>query len=389
MKVPISYNLRNLWRRRLTTTLTIGGIALVVFAFAAVLMLAHGLEVTLVATGTKGNVIVLRKGSSSEMLSIVTREDAGVIKSLPEVALTGDNKPLAVTEVVVIINLMKIGSNDMGNINARGTTAEALLLRPNINFIEGHMFQPGSTEIIVGKSIAQRFQGCQLNNKLKFGKQYWTIVGIFEDGGTGFESEVWGDVEQLMPAFGRPVYSTTTIRLKSGAQFESFQQHFITDLRLKSFEPKEELKYYAEQSQFLATFIRVLGLVITIIFSIGSVIGAMITMYTAVANRTKEIGTLRALGFKKFTILFAFIIESFIISFLGGILGLVLASFLQFFTISTINWNTFSELAFGFQLSPSIIIFTMLFAVLMGLGGGLFPAVRAARLKIVDSLRGS
>lgn len=376
-----------MWRRRLTTAITVGGIALVVFAFAAVLMLAHGLEKTLVATGTKGNVIVLRKASTSELLSIIMREDADVIKSLPEIELIGDNKPLATNEVVVIINLSKIGSNDMGNINARGTTQESLLLRPNINFISGRMFQQGSTEIIVGKSIAQRFQGCQIGNKLKFGKQYWTIVGIFEAGGTGFESEVWGDVEQLMPAFGRPVFSTVTVRLKKLSDFESLKKHFTTDLRLKSYEPKEEQQYYSEQSQFLATFIRVLGLAITIIFSIGSVIGAMITMYTAVANRTKEIGTLRALGFKKYNILSAFIIESFIISVLGGILGLILASFLQFFTISTINWNTFSELAFGFQLSPSIIISTMLFAMFMGLSGGLFPSIRAARLKIVEALR--
>ncbi len=386
MRIPFYYNLRNLWRRRLTTTITILGIALVVFAFTAVLMLAHGLEETLIATGSKDNVIILRKGADTELLSWIMHEASNIIKAFPEIATTEDGTPMLSKDLSIIINLKKKGSNDMGNVSIRGTTNKSFLLRPYVKIIKGRIFKEGSKEIIVGKSIHKLFLGCNINDKVRFGNQDWQIVGIFEAKGTAFESEIWGDVNVMMPAVGRPVYSILLFRLKNPNDVKLINQKLENDLRLKQYTAKIEKEYYKEQSAFMANFIRILGLIITFTFSIGSIIGAMITMYTSVANRTKEIGTLRALGFRRRNILAAFLIESLIISVIGGIIGIFLSAFLKFYTFSTTNFNTFTELAFDFKLSSSIIIASLLFAIIMGIIGGFLPAIRAARLNIVNAL---
>ena len=387
MKIPLSYNFRNLWTRRLTTVLTIGGVALVVFVFSAVLMLANGLRNTLVSTGSDDNVILIRKSAQSEMMSAVSRESADIVKTESEVTTSGDGKPVTSSELVVIINLHKKKGNDMGNVTVRGVGPEALSLRPQIHMNEGRMFQFGSSEIIIGNSVADRFEGTAIGQTLRFGGTNWTIVGTFDAGKSGFASEIWGDAEQLMQAFGRPVFSSMTIRLKNPENFETLKTKLEGEQRLQQLEIKREKQYYEEQSEFMATFIRVLGLVITIIFSFGAIIGAMITMYAAVANRTVEIGTLRALGFQRRTILTAFLIESLMLSFIGGIVGLLLASFLQFITVSTTNFGTFSELAFGFTISPGIVLWTLVFSLIMGFIGGFLPAFRAARLNIINALR--
>jgi len=387
MKIPFTYIWRSLWARRLTTALTLGGIALVAFVFAAVLMLSHGVEETLIATGSNDNAIVLRKSANSELVSQIDRDGANILKTFPEVATLPNGKPFASTEVYVIINLSKKGSNDMGNVSVRGISPEALQLRPQVTLLEGRWFTFGTQEILIGKNIAQQFQKCELGREIRFGDASWKIVGYFDGHGTAFDSEIWGDVEQMGAAFGRPVFSSATFRLTSPEAFEAAKLRIQQDPRLASMELKRERDYYEEQSKLMSGFIRILGLVVTVIFSIGAMIGAMITMYAAVANRTVEIGTMRALGFKRRSVLGAFLIESILLSLVGGAIGIALASLMSFIRISTTNFGTFSELAFGFTLAPSVIISTLLFAVLMGIAGGFLPAVRASRLSILNALR--
>ena len=387
MAIPISYSYRNLWTRKLTTSLTLAGIALVVFVFTAVLMLDHGLTQTLVSTGLDENLIVLRKAATSDVLSILDRESARLVEQFPEVARTAEGKPIISPDMVVIINLLKYGTNDLGNVIVRGVGPEALQLRKQVKIVQGRSFETGKTEIIVGSSIAKRFQGTRVGEKIKFATREWQVVGVFEAEKSGYESEVWGDVEQMMQAFNRQAYSTLTVRLADVNQLSAFKTRFESEPRLKGFEAQKEKEYFAKQSQGLGTFLKALGLVITSIFSFGAMIGAMITMYAAVSNRTVEIGTLRSLGFQRRSILAAFLIESLFIALLGGGIGVILASFLQYLTISTINFATFSELAFGFQLSAGIAISALIFSVVMGTIGGFLPAVRAARLSIVSALR--
>ena len=387
MKIPFAYIWRSLWARRLTTALTLGGIALVAFVFAAVLMLSRGVEETLIETGSLDNVIALRKSANSELVSQIDRDGANILKTFPEVASTPGGKPFASTEIYVIINLSKKGSNDMGNVSVRGISPEALQLRPQVKLTSGRWFNFGQQEIVLGKSIARQFQKCEIGQELRFGEATWKIVGYFDAQGSAFDSEIWGDVEQMGAAFGRPVFSSATFRLTSQQEFEPLKLRIQKDPRLTSIELKREREYYEEQSKLMSGFIKILGLVVTIIFSIGATIGAMITMYAAVANRTVEIGTLRALGFRRRSVLAAFLIESIILSLVGGVIGIALASGMSFVRISTTNFGTFSELAFKFTLTGPIILQSMAFSLFMGLICGLLPAFRAAHMNIVEALR--
>jgi ABC-type antimicrobial peptide transport system permease subunit len=248
------------------------------------------------------------------------------------------------------------------------------------------MPKPGSSEIVAGLSIAERFKGGGIGESLRFGMRDWRVVGIFDAGNTGFSSEIWGDRDQLMQAFRRPAYSSVIFRLRDSSEFSRSKDRIESDPRL-SLEAKRETEYYADQSAAMSKFLRILGISLTVIFSLGAIIGAMITMYSAVANRTAEIGTLRALGFQRRNILYAFIMEAMLLGLIGGCAGLFLASFLQLFTISTLNFQTFSELAFSFALTFDIASYSLLFSLIMGFVGGVLPAVRAARMNIVDSLR--
>jgi putative ABC transport system permease protein len=387
MKIPFAYTWRSLWARRLTTTLTVGGITLVAFVFAAVLMLAHGLEQSLIETGSDDNAIVLRKSAATELVSQIDRDGVNIIKTHPEIALLPEGKPFASAEVCIIINLFKKESGDVGNITVRGISQAAAQLRPQVSLVEGRWFQFGSTEIVVGSSVAKRFKGATVGNTIRFGDTQWNIVGVIDAKGAAFDSEIWGDVDQMMASFGRPVYSSLLIRLKDRNMLDALRLRVANDPRTQSLELKSEKDFYREQSQMMSAFIRILGLIVTIIFSIGSMVGAMITMYAAVANRTVEIGTLRALGFRRRSVLGAFLIEAILLSLIGGFLGVGLASFMSMVKISTTNFGSFSELAFGFQLSPAIVISTLIFAVVMGIVGGFLPAVRAARLNILSALR--
>ncbi len=386
MILPISYTLRNLWTRRLTTALTIAGMALVVFVFAAILMLAEGLQKTLVETGSFDNIVVIRKGAVSEVQSSVARDQAAVVETEPEIALGPEGQLLLARELVVLITLPKRVIGSPGNVVLRGIASASVTLRPQVKLVAGRRPRPGSMEMMAGISIAQRFQGGGLNETLCCGMRNWRIVGVFDAENRGYSSEIWGDADQLMSAFRRPAYSSVIFRLRDAEGFERVKARLEQDPRL-TVELKRETKYYAEQSELMAKFLRILGLTLTLIFSLGAMIGAMITMYAAVANRTGEIGTLRALGFQRRDILMAFLMESLLLGLLGGVVGLFLASFLQLITVSTMNFQTFSELAFSFTLTPKIGIFSLLFALIMGFVGGVLPAMRAARMKIVDALR--
>jgi len=386
--VPFAYSVRNLWTRRLTTVLTASGMAMVVFVLASVLMLAEGLRKTLVETGSYDNVVVIRKAASSEVQSGVEHAQASITEVQPEVAVGRDGRKLAVRELVVLITLPKRGSDKPSNVQVRGVTDISLALRPQVKIVQGRFFKRGSAEIVAGSGIAKRFKGGGIGEKLRFGTRDWTVVGIFDAGNTGFSSEVWGDVDQLMQAFRRPVYSSVLFKLRDPSEFDAVKSRLEGDPRL-TLEARRETKYYSDQSELMAKFLRVLGVSLTAIFSLGAMIGAMITMYAAVSNRVSEIGTLRALGFRKKEIYVAFLAESLLLGLAGGLAGLFFASFLQLFTISTMNWQTFSELAFTFTLTPRIVMGALLFSLVMGFVGGALPAFRAANMNIVDALRTS
>jgi putative ABC transport system permease protein len=386
VKIPFVYISRNLWARRLTTGLTAGGLALVVFVFATVLMLDAGLKRTLVTTGERDNVVVIRKGAETEIQSGVYRDQARIVEMHAAVAVGPGGERMVSKETVVLISLLRSGDDKPSNVVIRGTSSTGIALRPQVKLRAGRIFRPGTAEIVVGSSIAARFDNTALGDTLHFAQRGWTVVGAFDAGGSGFDSEIWGDAEQLMQSFRRTAYSSMVVRLSDSALYDRFKADVDADPRLAN-EMKREQVFYSDQSRVLSNFITILGLTLSIIFSIGATIGAMITMYASVANRVGEIGTLRALGFKRRAVLGAFLVESLLLALAGGLAGLLLASLMQLTSFSTVNFQTFADLSFRFVLTPAIVGQTLLFALAMGLIGGFLPAVRAARLNIVDALR--
>ena len=384
MAIPVHYSLRNLWVRRVTTVLTASGMALVVFVFATALMLDAGLKRTLVSTGEPDNVIVSRKGSTTEVQSAVERSQAGLVAVLPEVAVIGE--PLVSREVVMLISLPKRSAGKVSNVLIRGMEQAGLRLRRSVELSEGRFFRPGSNEIVIGRAVQAQFSGVEVGEMLTFGGRQWHVVGVMNGRRSGFDSEIWGDVGSLMQAFRRNSYSSVVLRLTDPQLFSGLASRLDADPRI-TLSAKREADYYAEQSAGLSRFIQILGLTLAGIFSVGAIIGATITMQAAVASRTAEIGTLRALGFQRTAILTAFLAESVGLALIGGLLGLLLASAMQWIEFSTTNFQSFSELAFGFELSWGIALGSLLFAACMGVAGGMLPAIRAARIGIVEALR--
>ncbi|MBN8478981.1 MAG: ABC transporter permease [Burkholderiales bacterium] len=386
MGIPLSYVARNLAARRTTTALTAGGMALVVYVFATVLMLAAGLEQTLTATGSEENVVVIRRGSQTEIQSGIDRRQAAIVETLPGIATGTDGRRLVSKEPVVLINLPKRDTGKPSNVVIRGVTPEGYALRPQARIVDGRLPRPGTAEVIAGRSIAAGFRGASIGETVRFASRDWTVVGTFDAGRTAFDSEIWGDAEQMLQAFRRLGYSSVIFRLADGSRFDETRAAIESDPRL-TLEAKRETRFYADQSEALSKFITYLGTAISVIFSIGAVIGAMITMYASVASRTGEIGTLRALGFSRAAILGAFLVEALMLGLVGGAVGLAAASTMQAISISTMNFQTFAELAFSFTLTPGIAAGAIAFALAMGFAGGFLPAARAARMKIVDALR--
>lgn len=380
-----AYSLRNIWARRISTLLTVTGLGLVVFVFLAVLMLAQGLEHTMGSTGDPMNAIVLRKGALSDIESSIPRAEAKILAIQPEVRLMADHQPAAIGEVALQVTLRKSREGTLTSLVLRGSAPHALSLHPTMRVMQGRLWAPGTTEIIVGSQVANQFSSVQLGHSLHFGNREWLVVGVFEANGSGFDSEVWGDAEQIMATFHRTVFSTVTVQLTHPDALASFKDRIEHDPRF-SMTVKRESEYYEGKAESLARMIRVTGLFLTVVFSIGSILGASLTMSAAVAHRTTEIGTLRTVGFTRLDILQAFLLESIGLSAVGGLLGVAGAFLLHATTISTVNWDTGSELAFGFQLTPTIVGQGLLLAVVMGVVGGLIPAIRAARLEVVQAL---
>ena len=388
MKLLLAYSVRNVWVRSSTAALTIAGLALVSLILLAVLMLGNGLNRALIESGSPDNVLLLRKGATTEIASGIYRDQAHIIRTLADITQTTDGEPLAIPELVVLISLAKNGADTPANVVVRGTQPEAFMLRPQVRLRQGRAWKPGTTEIVIGAQIAKRFLLEGIGSHLRIGKREWLVVGITEAQGTAFESEIWGDADQLMSTYGRDSYSSLTLRLPTPSAFQGIEGAIGADTRLL-LQVKRERDYYQEKSVAMATFIRLLGFTFTLIFAFGAILGGTMTMYGAVASRTREIGMLRALGFPRRQILAVFLLESLMLGAFAGLLAIGGGTALQFVTLSTMNFSTFSELAFRLTLTPASALITMIFALGISIVGGIPPAIRAARLPVTAALRAS
>jgi ABC-type lipoprotein release transport system permease subunit len=389
--VPVVYNIRSLGVRRWTTGVTAFGLALVTFVFTTVLMLASGVQETLRSSGSDDNAKIIRKGSQAEIQSGVLPEHLRLLSAAPETGMGKDGKPLVSPELLVLIFAVRNDavSDELGtNVNVRGLGPQALELHPP-RHLEGRMFTPGTSEIVIGRGLRGRFKGMRLGETTRFARRDWTVVGIMDHDGSAFDSEIWGDVDQFMDAFQRrPAFSSVTLRLRDRGALNALAQRMESDPNLSTLEVQRETDYWAAQSQQFATFVKFLGIFVAVIFSFGAVLGAMITMYAQVAARTREIGTLRALGFRRRAVLVSFVVESVLLALGAGAVGVGAATVWQLVHFHTMNFQTFSEIAFKFRFTGGVAMSGLFFAAIMGFAGGLLPAVRAARLAIVQATRG-
>ncbi|HEY3134601.1 MAG TPA: ABC transporter permease [Blastocatellia bacterium] len=384
MAIPLKYNLRNLVVRRVSTLMTIGAIALVVAVFVALMALANGLNSALKTTGSPENVLVLRQGSQTETSSGVSKEAFQVIQTLPGIARDREGKPMASAEGVIIVNLPR-RSGESTNVTLRGVSETAFAMRPGIKLVAGRMFRPDIGEAIVSRTVADRFSNAALGQSLQLGKRTFAVVGVFDAGGTAFDSEIWSSINDVADAFDRSGYSSVLVRAENVATRDQLVNRIEAEQRLK-LEAKPELKYYEEQTSTSGP-IRGLGIFVAIIMGIGACFGGMNTMYAAVAHRTREIGTLRALGFSKLSILTSFVIESMILALIGGVIGCLLALPVNGIATGTMNFRTFSEVAFSFRITPDLLVSALIFSLVLGFIGGLLPSRLAARMPITRALR--
>lgn len=386
--VPIKYNVRSLIVRKSTTAAAAFGLALVVWVLASALMLANGVKKTLGRAASPDVAIVLRKGSDNELTSAI--EDKHVNLVLSQAAQIGaSKKPAGVGEVLVVILLEKVGVEGVSNVTVRGVPDDAYAFRSSLKFVEGRAPTPGTDEVAVGAAIRGRFKGLDLNQTFELKKNRPVkVVGIFDDGGSAFESEVFADVHTLRQTFGREGYvSSIRVRLDSASKFDPFKALVEGDRQLGLVVMREG-DFFEKQSEFTAGFLTVLGGAIAFFFAIGAMIGATITMNAQVAGRIREIGTLRALGFSRGGILFSFLLESIVLSAVGGVVGAIAAIAMKSIKITMLNAGTWAELVFGFEPTPGIIIGSIIAATMMGLVGGFLPAVRASRISPIEAMRG-
>jgi putative ABC transport system permease protein len=350
-------------------------------------MLSEGVAKTLAGTGSERNAIIIRKGSQAEMQSGIEESAVGLLRASPEAAPAAQGT-LSTAELVVLITAPRSNGSGVANVVVRGVSAGSFPLREGVKVIEGRTFTPGTDEVIIGRAMSKRIAGAELGKELQLKRNRPVrVVGVFEASGSSFESEVWGDLDSMRTIFNRQgTVSSVTLRLKDASGFEALRTRIASDPRL-GLEAKRESTYYEEQSQGLSLFLTALGMIIAVFFSFGAMIGAMITMYAQVAQRGREIGTLRALGFRRRKILLSFLLEAVLLSVLGGSLGILGALGMSFVEVSTVNFATFSEVVFRFTPSVSILVTAFVFASLMGLLGGFFPAIRAARVSPVQAMR--
>ena len=388
MKIPLIYNVRSVLQRPVSTAFTALGIGLVVAVFIAMLALANGFTTALAKTGGDDNVLVMRKGADSEMSSEIGRADVNIIGSFPHVALGSDGKPLVSPETYIVMNLQRRGADSVGlaNVVIRGVSLRAFEVRKNIT-IEGRPFASGQSEICLGDKIVPRYKNTAIGDKLRFAGRDWTVVCHFSAAGSSFESEVWGEVEQFQSVMrGGNSFQSVTFRLKDPNGFADAKRALEGDQRLQV-DAHMESKYYADQSKLLGAMLSFLAVMITSIMSVGAIFGAVNTMYASISSRTPEIAVLLTLGFKPRNVLLSFLAESAVIAFFGGILGCLIALPINGVVTSTTNWSSFSEIAFAFRVTPQLLVSGVIFAVVMGVLGGFFPARMASRMPVVQALR--
>lgn len=385
MALPLKYNLRNLMVRKGTTLATALSVAVTVAVFLMVMALARGIDDTLATSGEPLNLIVLREGSTAELVSDVSREQFDAVKFLDGVAREGET-PLAAPELITLIYKSRKGQTQGSNVTIRGVGPMSTKLRSGFQVVEGRMFEPGVAEAVVSRRIAERFQGLGIGDRFRIQAAEYTVVGIFEAGGKAFESEVWVDVNSLANATRRESFASALLRVQDAASMEALAKRISEDQRLH-LKALPERKFYEEQQGATSGIIKALGVFIAIVMAVGAGFAGMNTMYAAVANRTREIGTLRVLGFGRLSILTAFVIESVAIAVAGASLGVLLSLPLNLLSTGTSNFQTFSEIAFNFKVTPDLALLGILFGAFIGLFGALLPSVRASRFRIVDALR--
>jgi putative ABC transport system permease protein len=387
MAIPISYNIRNLKLRKSLTIMTALGIALTVTTAVFIMALLAGLDRAFVTSGNPLNVLVLRKGSTSELTGPFPAQDFPVFKTLPGVAKDSHGDPLVSGETVVVIVLPHNDGTGEVNVSVRGMMQDGLELRGGVKLAQGRWFTPGQREVVVSDSIHRRFLHSNVGDTMEFGKGQWQVVGVFDAGGTAYESEVWGDVNQMNSDFDRQgVYSSAYLRATDAVSADALKHRVSDDQRLQ-LDGALETEYYAKQTSS-GNVIRVIGWVVAVIMAIGSSFAAMNTMYAAVAYRSREIATLRVIGFSRSSILTSFVFEAVMLSLLGAIVGIVLMLPFNGMTTGTQNQTTFSEVVFSLRMTPVVVAWAIAFAVIMGLIGGLAPAWHAARQNILNALRG-
>jgi putative ABC transport system permease protein len=388
MAIPLIYNVRSVRARWTSTIVAVLGIAGTVGVFVAMLSLARGFKATLVASGSAGNVLALRAGSPTEMMGGITLESVKLLQDKPGVAHDVNGAPLITQEVVGVVPFPLVSTGTDANVQVRGVSSNVLTVRPFVKISDGRMFQPGLTELIVGKNAVKTYNGLKRDSVIKFAGGRWTVVGIFDAGGSSFDSEVWCDSKILNEVLKRPdnIFQSATVHLTSPTAFSQFKDSVTKDPQL-NLDVTREVDYYAKQSETMTYLISVLGGLVAGVMAIGAVFGALNTMYSAVAERGREIATMRALGFGGGSVVFSFLVEALIISFVGGVLGCVAVLPLNGFTTQALNFQTFSSLAFAFTITFDLLAAGVVFAMVMGVLGGLPPAVRAAALPVASALR--
>jgi hypothetical protein len=387
MKIPVTYNLRSVLQRPVSTALTALGVALVVAVFIGTLALANGFRAALARTGSDANVLLLRRGADSELSSGLPRDAVSIIAASPHVAAGSDGRPLVSPEVYVLIPLPRLGDTTaLANVVIRGVSGRAWDVRANVEVTAGHRPQSGRPEICVGKRLVGRFPGTGLGESLRIAGREWTVACHFSARGSAFESEIWGENEQFMPVFRGEVFQSVTFRLRDPVAFADAKRALEDDKRF-TVDVHRESEFYVQQSQLLGRILRILAVLITSIMAVGAVFGAVNTMYAAVASRAPEIAVLLTLGFHPRSVLASFLVESALIAAAGGVLGCLLVLPINGVVTSTTNWASFSEIAFSFRVTPVLLLVGLAFGVVMGVVGGFFPARRAAKLPVVQALR--
>jgi putative ABC transport system permease protein len=384
VKIPLRYNTGSLWARRTGTAMTVFGIGLTVAIFITMMALVAGLEATFVETGHGEQLIVIRQGSLNETNSYFGRDLFQIVRFLPGIAKGANQEPLAVGEIVVNVNHTRI-DGESSNLILRGTSAMSLELRPETKFLEGRMFRSGLREIVASRALSRRFQNLTPGSTVHFGRSDWTVVGLFDAGGSAYDSEVWADYGAVAQDWDRPIYSSILLRVENAAAADQITRRIADDQRI-NLQALSQKKYFSDQAS-TAMGIKVLGNFVAIVMGIGACFAAMNMMYGSVISRSLEVATLRAIGFRRRNILASFLFESLLLGLLGGILGCLLAWPMNGISAATANFETFSEVFFHFRLTPAILLQGVLFAVVVGVLGGYLPARRAARMKLIDLLR--